>query len=164
MDKRPRAFGKYRIKVLDAATGRFKRSTPWIDNLVVMSDGYGLNLVARALAGLPSAHPLEIKYAGIGTGTTPPADGDTGLETPVLQQIVRANRSVTGAEITFEFFIADIELANGTYNEFALFCGTDPEDLKLYARSIITSPLEKDSNEDISIEYVTGFTNDGDAS
>lgn len=127
-----------------------KETSPVIENLVVLSDGYGVNLIMRHLQGDPLL-PLVIDNASIGTGSTAPAATDTDLETPVVTGIIRATGTLTAPDtLVTEWFITNDELPNGTYNEFGLKCGT-----RLWARSIISPSHTKASNEDTLIEYTT---------
>jgi hypothetical protein len=144
--------GRYRIRTYDSITKKLKRVSPWIENLIVSSDQHGINLIMRRLIG-DNTFSIEINQAKIGTGNTAPAGTDTDLETPVTDGIVRANQSVANNVATLEFFISDLELPNGTYKEFGLFC-TD----QLFARSLISPNYTKSSNEDTSVEYELTIT------
>lgn len=126
---------------------------PQIQNLIVISANYGLNLVAQSLIGL-TTYPLEITQGKIGTGTTTPTNADTDLETTTLSGILRANQSHALGVAEIQFFIADSELTNGTYNEFGIFCGA-----QLFARSIISPAFTKATSEDTGIDYTLTFTN-----
>lgn len=131
-----------------------KRVSPVIKNKVVFNTDHGVHLIVRQLAG-DTTYPLEIDLAAIGTGTTAPTDGDTALETPVLEDIIRATIEYDLTSITTEWFIIDSELADGTYNEFALYCGT-----QMFARSIITPAHTKGDNEDTLVQYTVYAGND----
>lgn len=141
-------------------TGRYKIRTskgyesPWITNLVVAGTNSGTGLITQNLAA-GAAHSLAIDRAKIGTGTTAAAAGDTDLETAVLSDILPTSglTVVTSNTVSFEFFIPDVDLANGTYTEFGLFAGT-----QLFARSIITPSYTKASAEDVIITYEITIT------
>lgn len=129
--------------------------SPYIKNRIMLSLNYGMNLFFRHLGG-DDTYPLELNFAAIGTGTNPAADGDTGLQTPVLSNIPRATVDFTDVDIlTTEWFITNDELANGTYNEFGLFCGT-----RIFCRSIISPAHSKASNEDTLVEYIINGGNE----
>lgn len=121
-------------------------------NLIVANENNGLNLIFQALGGY-TVYPIELDNASIGTGTTPPDADDTDLETPVVQNIVRARRTVGIDNIVTEWFLSNDELPNGTYNEFALKCGT-----QLFARSIISPAHTKGDLEDTLFEYTISAT------
>lgn len=128
-----------------------------IENLVVSgSGGYGINIVARALAGAAwtTVYQIAIDSAGIGTGTTTPADTDTDLQTAVLTGVACANVEISGEQIIYSFFIPTATLANGTYTEFAIYCNG-----RLFARSIISPTYSKGTNEDTTIEYTITLSN-----
>lgn len=146
--------GRYRFRVYNALTGELKRTTPWTENLIVSSDGHGLNLITRALTGI-NTYPLEITQAKIGTGTNSPTLTDTDLQTVVLDGIIKSNQSISNNTCTLEFFISDLELANDTYTEFGLFAGD-----QLFARSLITPTFTKSANEDATCDYELTFTSE----
>lgn len=146
--------GKYRFRVYDSITGEHKRTTDWIENLIVSSDTHGLNLIVRQLLGT-TTYPLAITQAKIGTGTTAPALTDTDLETTTLDGILKANQSISNNSCIIEFFISDLDLTNGTYTEFGIFAGD-----QLFARSLISPTFTKSSNEDTSVDYQLEFTSE----
>lgn len=143
--------GRYRFIKKNSKTGEVISISPWIDNLIMLDDGKGINLFIRRLAN-DLTYDCVVTSAEIGTGSTAPADTDAALETPVVTGISVALQSFTDDTATLSFFITDTELANGTYNEFLLRCGT-----QVFSRSIISPAYTKGSNEDTSIEYeITG--------
>lgn len=145
--------GKYRFKKFDSVTGKQTWEGPWIENLVVASTNHGLGIIMQHLIG-ETTYPLEITQGKIGTGTTAPTSGDTDLETVTLAGILRATQDITATSCTIEFYISNTDLANGTYNEFGLFCGT-----QLFSRSIISPAFTKSTNEDTGIEYLITASN-----
>lgn len=127
------------------------RKSPVIKNLVVFNQDNGVNLFIQHLGGVDT-YPLELDNASIGTGSTAPTDADTDLETPVLEDIIRATVDINVTDLVTEWFMTDDELPNGTYNEFGLKCGT-----QLFCRSIISPSHTKASGEDTLVEYtITG--------
>lgn len=145
--------GKYRFITKKAGTDEVLRTSEWIDNLVMNGTDTGINLILKTLIG--TITPNEITSASIGTGTTPPADSDTNLETPVTTGIPRAAQSISPTNVlTILFFITDGDLANGTYNEFGLFCET-----QIFSRSIISPAYVKSSTEDSIVEYAITINN-----
>ncbi len=132
------------------------RISEWNSNLIVSSNGYGLNVVCRQLAGDTSI-PIEIAEMQIGTGDTAPASGNTGLVTAVATDIARASQSIANNEATLTFFASDLELPDGTYKELGIFCGTEAS-RRLFARSLISPNYTKGAAEDTTVEYVITFT------
>jgi len=126
---------------------------PWIDNLVMVGTNTGTGLIAQALAGV-SPSIAEITTASIGTGTTPPTNSDTDIETEVLADIPRASQETTATTSLVGFFIPTADLPNGNYTEFAVFCGAN-----IFARSIITPTFIKSTNEDVGMEYTFTLAN-----
>lgn len=145
--------GKYRIKKTNATTGEIISVSDWIPNLIMLADTTGLNIIIRRMAN-DLTYDCIITSAEIGTGTTPPTSADTDLETPVLTGIVVADQTVAVDNVDFSFFIADMDLANGTYTEFGLRAGA-----QLFARSLIVPDYVKGSNEDTTIEYTITASN-----
>ena len=145
--------GRYRFKTYRAGTRDLLRTTPWVKNAVTAASGHGLNIIARRLVG-DLTYDILVTQAKIGTGTTAPTTSDTDLETPVTSGILVANQGATGGVATLEFFIADSQLPDGTYEEFGIFAGN-----RLFARSLIAPSYTKASNEDTACEYVITFSN-----
>ena len=139
--------GSYVIRKYKAGTKELIWQSEPIKNLIVSSSGYGRNIIARVLAS-DNTYPLAITSAEIGTGNTAPTNADTNTETAVLTGISIAEVVVTNNVVVFSFFIASGELANGTYKEFTMKCGT-----QLFARSLITPNYVKGTNEDTTIDY-----------
>lgn len=137
--------GRYKITTLE--NGKAVAESPWINNLVMAGISNGRGLIARALAN-DSTYPLAITSASIGTGSTAPAITDTNLVTSVLTGIVPRTIAYTATAVTLSFFIPDGSLANGTYREFALWCGT-----QLFARSLISPVYTKTTGQDAIITY-----------
>lgn len=139
--------GKYKITTFKAGTKEVLRETEDIHNLIVSSNGYGKNIIARQLLG-DTTYAIEIDSAGIGDDNTAPTVNDTALGNEVLGGISIATSSVANNVIDIDFFITDAELTNGTYEEFGL-----KQNGRLFARSIISPAYTKASNEDTLISY-----------
>jgi len=145
--------GKLRITTFKKGTNELLRQTEFFPNLIVLNDGNGLNLFIKQL--LNGGNSMEITQAKIGTGNTPPSSNDTDLEAPVVSGIMVAAKQETAIdEATFEFFISDAELPEGTYREFGIFCGD-----ALFARSLIVPEYTKSINEDTKIDYIITVEN-----
>jgi len=82
----------------------------------------GREAVNKALAGqITSIDEIKINYEELGTGTTPPAAGDTGLETPgasTRQPI--SSVAASGNKLNINSFWAAGN-ATGTWKEYACF-------------------------------------------
>lgn len=128
---------------------QIKSVSPVHENLIMLAQDVGLNLIMQHLSG-DTSYPLEINFAAIGTGTTAPASDDTTLESTSVANIPRAIGELTDVDTYYtEWFITNDELPNGEYTEFGLFCGA-----QLFARSLIQSPTHtKADNEDTLIVY-----------
>jgi len=146
--------GRFRFRVYKAGTKKLIRQTDWIENLIMLGTNTGLNIFIKRLLGIKLYDP-EITQAKIGTGDTAPADGDTDLETTVLDNILVAKSTEDSVGvITLEFFIADSGLEEGEYKEFGIFCGN-----QLFARSLISPTYTKSIGEDTQCEYEITLSN-----
>lgn len=123
-------------------------------NKVVSSSGHGRNLLIRQLAG-DITYGIEIDSGKIGTDATAPVDGNTDLGTVVLDGITVEKATFSNDTATWSFFIIDSALANGTYNEFGMFIGS-----QMFSRAIFSSPYSKSTGESTRVDYqiVLGFS------
>lgn len=149
-------LGSFVIKTWDSKTGKLLWQSKPIKNKVVSSSGYGRNIVIRNLVG-DDTYQIEIDGAIIGTGTTAPADSDTGLVTPTtlttISVIPVASYLISNDTVIISFFVTDADLPNGTYKEFGMKCGS-----QLFSRALITPNFTKGSNQNTSIDYTIQLT------
>lgn len=146
--------GKLQFISFKAGTEVVLRKSNWHKNLVVSSKNYGLNLVLQQLAG-STTYALEITEGKIGTDSTAATNNDIDLGAVVLDGILVATvTETTTSQLTLEFFITDSELADGTYEEFGIFAGT-----QMFARSVISPAHTKSTGEDTKVEYVISLNN-----
>lgn len=128
--------------------------SPTIENLIMLDTNKGLNLIMQHLNGV-TTYPLEVNSLSIGTGTNAPTSTDSNLQTPVATGIVKAIGSITAPGVFYsEWFITDGELADGTYNELGLFCGS-----QIFARSLISPAHVKAALTDTLIVYTITASN-----
>lgn len=153
--------GRMQITKYRAGTKEILYRSPWMDNLVMDGANIGLNLIVQAMAGEIA---LNLNVARIGTGNTAPADGNTDLVTPVnlattgTPDIGRTWVVKTNNTITLEFFVSDLELPNGTYEEFAVgqvIAGV----YRQFSRVLISPNYSKSTNEDTQVNYQYSLTN-----
>ena len=121
-------------------------------NKVVSSNGYGRNLILRALSG-DTTYPVVINSASVGNSATAPADADTGLGASLVASIPITNMSVLNNILTVDVFVADGSLANNTYKEFGLFCTA-----RLLSRLIISPDYVKGTGQDTLFTYTLTMT------
>lgn len=138
---------KGQYKITTTKNGKVLRETDWIPNLIMKSDNYGLNLLIKGLIG-NTTYGTAITKAKIGNNDTPPANNDTDLKNTIVDNIVVASQIDANNIATFEFFISDAELPNGTYKEFGIFIKN-----QIFARSIIFPNYTKAVGEDSTISY-----------
>ncbi len=146
--------GRYKIKTFKAGTKELLRESEWIDNLIVLNVNHGLNLFVKRLIG-GTTYDLEITKAKIGDDNTPATDADTDLGNVLVDNILVARASETADGVALiEFFVADADLPDDSYEEFGIYCGN-----QLFARSIISPAYTKASGEDTQIEYTLTLNN-----
>lgn len=144
--------GRIRIITRKVGTKRILRRTKWMKNLVVSSANYGRNIICQRLAGT-NTYSLNITHGEIGTGSTAPANSDTGL----VSGVARSGdpfASVVNNVVTIQFFFGDAQLADGTYREFGTFIdgtitlGTG----QLFNRILFSPVYTKATGEDTTCE------------
>lgn len=114
-------------------------------NKIMSSEGYGVNLILRQMAGI-TALPIEIDEAVFGTGTTAPTAGDTELETETVSGVAIQDATVTNDELVLDIFVPSMDMPNDLYTEMGLnMAGL------LFARSIFSH--NKGTNQDTTIVY-----------
>jgi hypothetical protein len=123
------------------------RTTEAMPNKVVMSSGYGRNLLVRQLAG-DATYSLEIDSASVGDDNTAAADAQTDLLNPLVEDIPITNKAAVDDDLTVDVFVADANLPDDTYEEFGLFC-----DGRLFARVVISPAYTKATGEDTLFTY-----------
>lgn len=120
----------------------------WQDNLIMIDNNAGWNLVFRQLAG--TITNLLIDELKIGTGTTAPTETDTDIETEAVAGIPVATVDATTNpdEVVWVFFIPDRDLPEDEYTEIALFSAG-----RIFSRILLSPTYEKESGDDTMIEY-----------
>ena len=114
LEKLPKIRQNFTFTIRDAETGKIKRRYKY-HNLVV---SVGRANIADRLAG-DNANSLNLDFGELGTGVTPPANGDTALETPVFRKAIASSTSASNQAFISYFFTA-VEVS-GTFKEFGTF-------------------------------------------
>lgn len=150
--------GRVRAITYKAGTKEILRISEWTKNLIVSGTNTGRNLIAQRL-GSVNTFSLNITHGDIGTGTNPPANSDTQLQTPTARVSV-TNQIVSDNIVTLQFFFSDAILPNGTYNEFGTFVdGTGTlSSGKLFNRALFVTAYTKASGEDSTFEVEITIT------
>lgn len=86
-----------------------------VENIIVTA---GRSVIAERLAN-DTTYTGIINYGALGTGTTPPTNSDTTLETEVFRKVV-ASQATDDATAFIDFFISKADW-DGTAEEFATF-------------------------------------------
>ena len=141
--------GEFKVTKLNAK-GEVIYVTDWQKNLVVSSNGFGRNLIARRLAGI-TATPIAITKLTLSTNDTTPAVADTSLGGTQVDTDVQFITVSTGGQanvIDFSAFYTDADLANGTYSKIGVKMGTI-----LLTSALLDTPIVKDTGEQFRIDY-----------
>lgn len=141
-----------RLFITTIKDGKPVRKIGPFPNKVVMSSGYGRNLIARRLAG-DATYDIEIDSASIGDDNTAAADAQTDLISPLVEDIPITNSTAVDDVVTVDVFVADANLPDDTYEEFGLFC-----DGRLFARVVISPAYTKATGEDTLFTYELTLT------
>lgn len=133
-------------------------------NIIVDSANYGIDILVQYLiSGYTNtfSFPLGIAWGEIGTGTTTPAAGDTGLTTPTNRAAVSyaADSGLNIAQV--QFFFPDSVLANGTYYECGTFIGGNSSigSGNMFNHALFASGYSKSSGTDTTLEVDIAFSN-----
>ena len=149
--------GKLKITKTDNQ-GNIISETPYYNNLVVDGTNTGFNLILDRLYGT-NTYTLNITHLDIGTSATTPTLADTVLGGAVARASIATK--VQGVDsITYTFFFADGDLANGSYNEVGLFVdGTATVSTgQMFTHALFGSTYTKSSGENTTIQYIISKT------
>lgn len=136
--------GEFRITKFK--NGEQIHQTKWQNNIVVSSNTYGRNLIARQLAG-DNTYPIEIDGMVLSTNNTTPTNSDTawgGTEILVPIQLPSVSNNV----ITLSAFFTDGELTNGTYYKVGLAMNG-----RIFSSALLSTPEVKATGEEYRIDY-----------
>ena len=142
--------GKYRITKFSALTGEVRGQSEWNSNLVVSSNGYGRNLIARQMAG-DNTYPIEIDQMTLSTNDTTPANTDTslgGTEINVPVQILTLPTTGEANILSFSAFFTNNELPNNTYHKIGVKMNG-----RLFTSAMLPTAETKDEGEEYRVDY-----------
>ena len=146
--------GKVRIITTDSITGEVKRVSNWYENMIMLGTDTGKDIILDRLNGV-NTYSLNISHIDIGTSSTAPTAADTELNAAVARA-AKATGVVSSNQVTFRFFFASADLANGNYWEVGTFIdgssGTGTG--KIFNHALFGSVYAKGSNEDTTLEVV----------
>lgn len=123
----------------------------WMENLVVLSEDHGGNLLIKRLGG-NNEFSLNITHCDIGTDNTTPADSDTQLGNARARSVPQKTDESSNS-VTFQTFYPDGILPNDTYREFGAFIdGSSTIDSgQLWNRLLLSVDYEKATGEDTTV-------------
>ncbi len=134
------------------------------NNLIVDSSNYGIDILVQYLISAYNGSfgfPLGIAWGELGTGTTPPAAGDTALTTPTNRAPVAFAQNTGFNEAQLQFFFPDTTLANGTYTECGSFIGGTSTigTGNMFNHALFGSPYSKSAGSDTTLEIDITISN-----
>lgn len=153
MEQNLKIKGEYKFTIKDAKTGKIKRVYKY-ENLIPT---VGRTQIAKALASILATLPeIEINKTALGTGTTPPANGDTTLETETFRKNV-ASLTNTNNQVFVTAFYTALEVS-GSFKEAGLFInGTATVDTGILL-SRVAIDITKSTSETLTIDYTLTIT------
>lgn len=112
-------IGQWELEVREK--GELKEVIPLTHNLITDA---GLNFLRDFLRG--TVTDGQIKYVGLGTGTTQPANGDSQLAAEQFRKIVTSRNAdpLVAGKLYTELYIADTEANDFKCEEVGWFAGT----------------------------------------
>lgn len=160
-EKEVKAKGRFEIITYEAGTKNEIKPRIYSENLVMNNATSGLQLLLNKMGGFRS-ETIKIQWMRVGTGTTTPTDGDTGLTTPLTTggqdgdgyfdiTFVQDN----GDSLIFECFMSDQDLPDGIYKEIGSYFTKG----EIYSRSLFSTDFSKAAGEDKQVNYQLTFTN-----
>jgi hypothetical protein len=138
----------------------FIRTAVECSNLIMGSPNFGLDIIIQRLVGI-NTYSLNILFGEIGTGTTTPSLGDTGLTTPTNRVAVGFQQNFGSTDAIVQFFVSDSQLANATYTEFGTFIdgnatiGTG----QIFNHALLSPTYTKVAGQDTSIQVDISVAN-----
>lgn len=118
----------------------------WEKNRIVLSEGYGANLIMKHLGNDTSLGPIAINHVGLGTGSAAITAGDTVMENELVNVPVESWVVVDGT-LTMTLYIEDANMPNATYTRIALKIGT-----RMFTHAVCN--YVKTTGKDTTLEYV----------
>lgn len=140
--------GTYVFTIRDAETGRIKRVYRYKNILPII----GRKRVLEALAGLiTNVSEIKINETSLGTGTTPPSNNDTQLETEVYRKAV-ASVAVSNNILYLTAFYTATEVS-GNFKEAGLHINGTGQTNSGLLFSRVAIDISKSLTETLTIDY-----------
>lgn len=106
--------GHWKFTFRDVVTGRVRVEE--YDNVVVTAARAAVASWLTSVSPTPAS--LRVNYSSLGTGTTPPANGDTALETETYRKAISSATSLDNVAYFTAFYTAPE--VSGTFREAGL--------------------------------------------
>jgi len=131
--------------VRDAKTGKIiPEECQQVKNLIVNA---GLYQIIDLIIGASDA---DFTHCGVGSGSTPPAAGDTDLQTPIGDRKVITERFRSTNKGTFSTFFGSAD-NNGTWRESGLFTALTGG--TMLCRALLASAFEKTTAKTATVDW-----------
>ncbi len=139
------------VKITGARNGQVIKESPVMENLVVLNDNRGANLILKRLGGT-NTYSLNITHADLGTGDAAPNVNDEQLVSAESRAVALKTAEDLDS-VTFRFFYPDGTLPNDTYKEFGTFIdgGSTVNTGRLWNRLVFDIDYEKETGEDTTV-------------
>ena len=140
--------GKYTFTIRDAKTKAIKRVYEYYNLIPTVARE---NLARGLAGGISSLADISVNESSLGTGVTPPANGDTTLQTEVHRTGIGSSTFVDNKYFATAFYTAPE--VSGTFKEAGLHInGTGaPDSGLLFSRVVID--ITKSLSETLTIDY-----------
>lgn len=92
----------------------------------------------------------SLQYVGVGSGTAPPAAGDTDVETPIGARHIYTDRFRSSNIVTISTYFSSGE-NNGTWGNAGLFTAVTSGDM--FCKSTFASPVTKSTANTQTIDF-----------
>lgn len=137
--------GEMWLIVRDAKTGKIiPEECQQVKNLIVNA---GLYQIIDLIIGASDA---DFTHCGVGSGSTPPAAGDTDLQTPIGDRKVITERFRSTNKGTFSTFFGSAD-NNGTWRESGLFTALTGG--TMLCRALLASAFEKTTAKTATVDW-----------
>lgn len=141
--------GMFRVIKLDSDLNPIKFGD-WQKNIVVSSNTYGRNIIARQMIG-DTSYPIGLTKMVLSTDSATPTDADTAIGGTEIESDLQTKAVSTSGEanvITFSAFFTDNELPNDTYYKIGVKMGT-----RIFTSALLGTEIVKDTGEQYRIDY-----------
>lgn len=139
--------GHYKFTIRDAKTGAIKRVYEY-ENIVPT---VARTMIANNLTDTSPDNAMRVNYVALGTGTNPPANSDTGLQTESYRNAQASQTNSNNIAYVTGFFEATE--CNGSYKEAGLFANASSTPNSGILVSRVAIDVTKSNTETLTIDW-----------